>query len=105
MFISCNTIRLIMFQQFVDRKRELEELEKSWESDKPELIVIYGRRRVGKTGSSPREFLWAHVGVHSPRFCGCPGLDRPTHSPSLPVHYGGTGCPNTRRVQPALHLT
>ncbi|AMM55017.1 ATP-binding protein [Pyrococcus kukulkanii] len=45
-----------MFQQFVDRKRELEELEKSWESDKPELIVIYGRRRVGKTALALKAF-------------------------------------------------
>ncbi|MFA4647206.1 hypothetical protein P8X24_08160 [Pyrococcus kukulkanii] len=69
-----------------------------------DFLVELMRQNIFYTGSSPREFLWAHVGVHSPRFCGCPDLDRPTHCSLKPVHYGGTGRPNTRRVQPALHL-
>lgn len=35
--------------EFVNRVRELELLEKTWSSDQAELMVIYGRRRVGKT--------------------------------------------------------
>lgn len=38
-----------MFQHFVDRERELEFLEERYSSDKPELLIIYGRRRIGKT--------------------------------------------------------
>lgn len=34
---------------FVDREKELEALEKRYNSGKPEFIVIYGRRRVGKS--------------------------------------------------------
>ncbi|WP_457741361.1 ATP-binding protein [Thermococcus sp.] len=36
-------------QKFIDRKRELEFLEGAYSSDRAELIVIYGRRRIGKT--------------------------------------------------------
>ena len=36
-------------QIFVDREKELEFLEKSYTSKKPEFIILYGRRRVGKT--------------------------------------------------------
>ena len=38
-----------MMQQFVNRKSELEALRDAFESNKAELIVVYGRRRVGKT--------------------------------------------------------
>ncbi len=36
-------------QLFIGRKSELEALEKIWKSRRSELVVIYGRRRVGKT--------------------------------------------------------
>jgi hypothetical protein len=38
-----------MNQQFVNRKEELKFLEKYYEKKGSGLIVIYGRRRVGKT--------------------------------------------------------
>lgn len=38
-----------MFQLFADREEELRFLEKHYASDSAEFIVIYGRRRVGKT--------------------------------------------------------
>jgi len=38
-----------VFQLFVDRKEELKALSEHYRSKKPEFIVIYGRRRVGKT--------------------------------------------------------
>jgi AAA+ ATPase superfamily predicted ATPase len=38
-----------MFQLFINREEELEILEERFRSGKPEFIVIYGRRRVGKT--------------------------------------------------------
>ncbi|ACS34077.1 ATP-binding protein [Thermococcus gammatolerans] len=38
-----------MMQQFVNRKGELDALRRAFEGDKAELIVVYGRRRVGKT--------------------------------------------------------
>ena len=33
----------------IGRKKEIEELEKLYHSDRPEFVAIYGRRRVGKT--------------------------------------------------------
>jgi len=38
-----------MIRKFVNRKSELSFLEERWKSNKFELIVIYGRRRIGKT--------------------------------------------------------
>jgi len=38
-----------MKQKFINREQELKFLENKYRSDKAELIVIYGRRRVGKT--------------------------------------------------------
>ena len=45
------TIMLIMCEQncFVNRERELSDLQVAFRSDRAELIVIYGRRRIGKT--------------------------------------------------------
>ncbi len=40
---------MIMFQLFVNRQEELEILEERFNNGKPEFILIYGRRRVGKT--------------------------------------------------------
>jgi AAA+ ATPase superfamily predicted ATPase len=34
---------------FIDREAELAALERLWRSSRPELLVLYGRRRVGKT--------------------------------------------------------
>jgi predicted AAA+ superfamily ATPase len=34
---------------FVDREAELALLQQAWSSQRAELIVVYGRRRVGKT--------------------------------------------------------
>ena len=39
-----------MFQQvFVDRRNELELLEDTYKQNKSSLIILYGRRRIGKT--------------------------------------------------------
>ncbi len=38
-----------MILNFIDRKNELELLEERYASDNPEFIIIYGRRRIGKT--------------------------------------------------------
>lgn len=35
--------------RFIDREAELSALEELWRSPRPELLVLYGRRRVGKT--------------------------------------------------------
>lgn len=43
--------------EFVDRKKELLRLRRSLESDKKRFIVIYGRRRVGKSALVKRVFL------------------------------------------------
>jgi AAA+ ATPase superfamily predicted ATPase len=34
---------------FIARERELKLLQKEWESDKARLLILYGRRRIGKT--------------------------------------------------------
>ena len=44
----CKNIRLIMIQ-FVDRERELEYLNGIWKENAFQLVILYGRRRVGKT--------------------------------------------------------
>lgn len=38
-----------MRPEFVDREAELEFLERRYREERPHLLVIYGRRRVGKT--------------------------------------------------------
>jgi AAA+ ATPase superfamily predicted ATPase len=38
-----------VFQQFINRKDELNFLNKKYSSSSPEFIILYGRRRVGKT--------------------------------------------------------
>ncbi|MDI6655458.1 MAG: ATP-binding protein [Candidatus Hydrothermarchaeota archaeon] len=38
-----------MLLKFINRKNELTFLEEKWKEEKPQLIVIYGRRRIGKT--------------------------------------------------------
>ncbi len=38
-----------MFQQFIDRQDEMKLLSERFGSGRPEFVVIYGRRRVGKT--------------------------------------------------------
>lgn len=51
---------------FVGRRRELNLLQSLWESQQPELLILYGRRRVGKTRlltrwletSQPRALYW-----------------------------------------------
>jgi AAA+ ATPase superfamily predicted ATPase len=35
--------------KFINRKKELASLEEKWASQEPQLVVIYGKRRVGKT--------------------------------------------------------
>ncbi|KAF5427802.1 putative ATPase, AAA+ ATPase superfamily, partial [Candidatus Methanomarinus sp.] len=46
---SLNTISIIVFKQFINRKKELNYLNSAHESDRSEFIVIYGRRRIGKS--------------------------------------------------------
>ena len=38
-----------MISKFVDRKEEISLLEEEWAKEKGQLIVLYGRRRIGKT--------------------------------------------------------
>lgn len=40
---------IIMSEQFVNRAEELKALRGAYESNRKELIIVYGRRRVGKT--------------------------------------------------------
>ncbi|WP_371731665.1 ATP-binding protein [Thermococcus sp. ES12] len=48
---------------FVDRERELEFLERKWNEPGAQLIILYGRRRVGKTALIKR-FLEGKPGVY-----------------------------------------
>lgn len=51
----------------VGRKQEIEELEKLYNSDRPEFVAVYGRRRVGKTflikQALKDRFTFQHTGV------------------------------------------
>lgn len=47
-------------QEFVNRKSELETLEKQYNSSASSLVIVYGRRRVGKTALLT-EFLKSHA--------------------------------------------
>lgn len=40
---------ILMIQQFINRNPELEFLERKYAENRPNLIIIYGKRRVGKT--------------------------------------------------------
>ena len=46
-------------QKFVNRAKELESLEKQYATDQSSLVIVYGRRRVGKTALIT-EFLKRH---------------------------------------------
>lgn len=48
---------------FVDRERELEFLERKWSEKGAQLIILYGRRRVGKTALIKR-FLEGKSGIY-----------------------------------------
>src|SRR5512138_86010 len=41
--------RLCMTHEFFGREQELQELDRLWASSKEEFLILYGRRRVGKT--------------------------------------------------------
>ena len=41
--------RRYKMQEFINRTKELESLEKQYNSNQSSLVVIYGRRRIGKT--------------------------------------------------------
>ena len=53
--------------KIIGRKSEIEELEKLYYSDRSELVVVYGRRRVGKTflikQALKGRFTFQHTGV------------------------------------------
>ncbi|ALM74803.1 ATP-binding protein [Thermococcus barophilus] len=40
---------MILVSKFIDRESELEFLRERYHSERPELIILYGRRRIGKT--------------------------------------------------------
>jgi AAA+ ATPase superfamily predicted ATPase len=52
-----------MIQQFFNREKELEFLEKKYSENSAQLIVIYGRRRVGKT-ELIKKFLQGKKGIY-----------------------------------------
>ncbi|MFH1422140.1 MAG: ATP-binding protein, partial [Planctomycetota bacterium] len=52
-----------MHQQFINRERELEFLESRYRSGNPEFIILYGRRRIGKTRLIT-EFLQDKTGIY-----------------------------------------
>lgn len=58
---------LIAMQHIIGRKEEISELKGIYESGNPELVVVYGRRRVGKTflirGVFEDKFAFHHTGL------------------------------------------
>ncbi|SCX95476.1 AAA family ATPase [Butyrivibrio sp. INlla14] len=57
-----------MDKNFIGRDKEIEILQKYYESDKTELVAVYGRRRVGKTflirETMEKFFDFEYVGMH-----------------------------------------
>ena len=49
---------------FIGRERELATLNKLYASDKFEFVVIYGRRRVGKTALISQSVSYTHLDVY-----------------------------------------
>lgn len=49
--------------RFIDRESEMDLLERAWNSRQSELIVLYGRRRVGKSRLL-QEFLKDKDGIY-----------------------------------------
>ncbi len=49
LLISGTQIIIIMVPLFIDRERELKFLEDKYREERAQLIIIYGRRRIGKT--------------------------------------------------------
>ena len=49
--------------RFINRKQELEALDKFWKDKSPQLVVIYGKRRVGKT-ELIKQFIQAKPAVY-----------------------------------------
>ena len=46
----CNKFQTIMStNKLIGRQREIAELQRCFMSDKSEFVIVYGRRRVGKT--------------------------------------------------------
>ena len=68
-----------MRQQIIGRKREIQELEDLYSSGKPEFVVVYGRRRVGKT------FLVRELMGDRLSFC---------HTGLSPLELGGSALKN-----------
>jgi Predicted ATPase (AAA+ superfamily) len=71
-----------MNRNIIGRKFEMSELQRSVESDRSEFVIVYGRRRVGKTYLVDTFFngtydftLWAVTS--SPRTSNCVTLPRP----------------------------
>ena len=60
----------------IGREKEISILKEALDCDKPELITIYGRRRVGKT-FLVRQFFKTHIQFE------CTGLHRGTLSDQL----------------------
>ena len=54
---------MILQSKFIDREREMAFLEERYSSERAELVVIYGRRRIGKTYLL-RHFLERHKGLY-----------------------------------------
>ncbi len=48
-FIFIFIMNMIIMNRFINREEELKFLSEKYRSGKPELIIIYGRRRIGKT--------------------------------------------------------
>lgn len=54
---------MILMSVFLDRERELSHLSERYQSDGAEFIVLYGRRRVGKSELID-QFLRTSRGIH-----------------------------------------
>jgi AAA+ ATPase superfamily predicted ATPase len=44
-------------RRFIDRERELTFLDKKWQEPEAQFIILWGKRRVGKTGAGGQVYF------------------------------------------------
>ena len=54
---------ILVIQHFVNREHELEFLNRKYAGNSPQMVVLYGKRRVGKT-ELIKQFMYGKTGAY-----------------------------------------
>jgi len=73
----------------IGRKSEMRELQRYYDSDKPELVIVYGRRRVGKTYLI-KEFFESNFAFYFTGTVDAPNIENLTNFDKAIGEFGGT---------------